>query len=1109
MKKTTLLTFAIFTLLILSSIVSSQSEDFNVYSDRAIIEVSQCNTIINTLYIQNAGDINSIYVLSQSNSFSTLTANYISLNKGEQTAVYDYINVPCDAEDGTYELDTLITTGLGNEKMLKQAVSVKRTNNIYLAITDNSVSMKPCEIALFKGIIANTGNFTEKYTLDVQNKDIGQFVMLSDSEIELEPMQKKEFIITINPSCGVSGDYNLKLVTQATKNMLQSSIDLNLNIEKAYNYNVMFGDFLSNVFVEHSDGFYLCEYQPKKIPFIVTNKAEIVNDYDIKLINNPEWITLEYNQIKSLAPEKNVTLFINLNPKEGTNEKYNVTFDIKSGFGEVEKTAILPITLYNCYTPLLEQKGIKVNYTQTKTNIKLKNTGVKEATYSISSDLPSFVKLPTSIYVNATKETMLSITTSPIVNVTQEGTYNGIISFTSENKVEYQLPFNVELTEGAKIYSEKNTLLISLIAIFTATFVVLLISLYLAKARKKIAEIRPYKSVAKSQIKITKIVEKKIKPQKKKRIHSKLLRWILYGIGALLILVAIGAFFYIFSNGDFTLFKEGNVTKVINQTKPIIVPPAKIDITNITKTNATEFNISSAISSVKASLINTKPFFIKCWTGIKSAAIHTKEFFVKIAEGSVGKFILAYWPYILAGIVILALIIFFIVKRKDIAYKIEEMRFELRQRREKRIAIQKRKRALQERLDFEAERKRLERVLAEQKVVLAKPSRKRRFALPGFLKKSSITLILAALFAALVYLFLKFRCWGCIKIFLKSIWVKIVWFSVILWMKILAFAKFLFPKIKASKVYIIITIIVLAVLAILIFWFAKYGKKTFRRIFRFIQSKKEDWQIEKVRRETEAALATERLAKASKRNQAFQERREFEEERKRLEKVIAEQKIADARKKRIKKQLKPYLIAVIAILAVVLVVFYGTKLLSSIPSVNVTSTTNLTRLNLTGIPDQTVVQGTMNTIDLNKHFKDPDSGDKLNFTSTQASGISVSIVNGIASIQANENFYGTAIIMFIASDTKGGFAKSNVVKVSVVAPSKLKTIYYKVKYYVAKPFLWAFEKIKSAAIAVKNFFIAYIEYFISGIVILFILLILIRFYKPISEIFEEHKKKKR
>lgn len=84
-----------------------------------------------------------------------------------------------------------------------------------------------------------------------------------------------------------------------------------------------------------------------------------------------------------------------------------------------------------------------------------------------------------------------------------------------------------------------------------------------------------------------------------------------------------------------------------------------------------------------------------------------------------------------------------------------------------------------------------------------------------------------------------------------------------------------------------------------------------------------------------------------------------------------------------------------------------------------------------GIPMQKWTSGNEQTIDLNKYFVDPD-GDALMFgVKSDVEGINAEIIEGIAYLNAERDFTGTKTIVFTATDSKGGMAESNAVKLVV------------------------------------------------------------------------------
>jgi len=626
-------------------VINEVKEDFYAYSKNVFINLNQGSVFVNKIYIKNTGQLNSFYSIKQEGSgkkFSSLSVDSFSLDKGKEGVIYNYINIPFDSEDGVYVLKTEISTALGLKKVLVQEIKVERKNNIRLMIENKSIKIKPCKVAVFKLKLFNPANFLEIYNLKTESKELGKFITLSQKEAVLPENASMDVFLNVNPSCDVYGNYTIPLIIETRYNKLKAKIDLNLEIERDYDFDVRFGDYGGNKtsFKEHYGAYELCEFEKKKIPVKVMNKADVVNGYLIKLINKPKFVSLDYNKIENLAKNKSVLIYINLDPKDSLNKTYNLSFYIASSYGNIKKEADLSMRVSNCYTPELSRKGIKVNYSLTNTNIEIKNKGNKKAIYRISSNLPQWIKFPDEIEVNAFSSKNISITTIPSNN-TKEGVYKGELVLTAENDVSYKFSFYVELYK--KKINLKKILSISLACLLAILIIFMLFVTIKSKIPKRKREVEE----------VEKVKEEKKESKKLKFFVSFKKRWLKYFIILIAIIIIVCGFVFYKK----LPFLGENVS--LNETQ--LETGKSINITKafINKTSVKEHIVSSfsfAKNKTLKSLTYAKPFFN--YTKKLSVFVFRKGVIVL-------KFIGKHWLcFILAALGIVVIILLFLLKKR-------------------------------------------------------------------------------------------------------------------------------------------------------------------------------------------------------------------------------------------------------------------------------------------------------------------------------------------------------------------------------------------------------------------------------------------------------------
>jgi len=165
---------------------------------------------------------------------------------------------------------------------------------------------------------------------------------------------------------------------------------------------------------------------------------------------------------------------------------------------------------------------------------------------------------------------------------------------------------------------------------------------------------------------------------------------------------------------------------------------------------------------------------------------------------------------------------------------------------------------------------------------------------------------------------------------------------------------------------------------------------------------------------------------------------------------------------------------------------------------------NVTEENITpilveeeGIPTQRWYKNTEKKLRLDTYFYDPDK-DQLSYTATKPQHVIVNIDNGVATFIPETDWIGTSSVIIIADDGKGGVIES------------------KVTLIVEEPSVGIFKGRVSLAMnkffaAVRDYIIEYYRYIITGFVVLIVIILLIKFHKPILDFFEEeeHVKKRK
>jgi len=160
------------------------------------------------------------------------------------------------------------------------------------------------------------------------------------------------------------------------------------------------------------------------------------------------------------------------------------------------------------------------------------------------------------------------------------------------------------------------------------------------------------------------------------------------------------------------------------------------------------------------------------------------------------------------------------------------------------------------------------------------------------------------------------------------------------------------------------------------------------------------------------------------------------------------------------------------------------------------------------IPSQEFDEDTTLELDLSDYFKDPDD-DRLYFTFSRNEMIDIDIDNdlGVAYITPKADWYGREIVNVTADDLKGGIIGSELLLIvrDMPEPSLASSLISKTKESISN----GYQKAQDIFGNLKSFFIIYYKYIISGIVILALIILFLKYNNKVLDFLEEDNKKKK
>lgn len=316
-------------LVILLTIVpaTALSEDFSLSSTQSTINVCACSYTKVPIRLWNTGDVTSVYQLSKAGSaasFATFTEHGATLEPGQSKEVTMFVRAACGAK-GTYDISITATTIFEKEATLNQRVSVQACNNLNLVPrTPLTKSACPCTPVEYTFMLRNDGVHPETYTVTV---DPSEHVSIGSSRVIVAPGEEIPIVVFINKPCGVYGEFDYTLRVVGERAGWVSQIQLELNVNACYNYQVLVTPSIS-----------MCKAEGKTahIPLTIQNTARIKNTYDIKAKIGST--TINYDPVTLRGGEQQVlTLGVSLDDVPAGENDLIITTSSRRGGDRLDK----------------------------------------------------------------------------------------------------------------------------------------------------------------------------------------------------------------------------------------------------------------------------------------------------------------------------------------------------------------------------------------------------------------------------------------------------------------------------------------------------------------------------------------------------------------------------------------------------------------------------------------------------------------------------------------------------------------------------------------------------------------------------------------------------
>tara|TARA_Y100000310_G_C20697643_1_gene826844 strand:+ start:2889 stop:5969 length:3081 start_codon:yes stop_codon:yes gene_type:complete len=410
--------------------------------------------------IKNTGSETSVYSIEgegDAKNWATFYPDFLVLSPGEEASVNSYIQPECESV-GSFDVGTLISTEKGLRKRLVQEISLNKCLNLEMELKSFDNIGCPCSLMYYEFEVKNTGSFYEIYNFEVE-EDFKKWVTLTSDRLGLTLGGVSPFSMYINSPCEVSGEHVVGLGVAMENSQVKATYPLKVNVlSSCFNYSMALGkpvlleDKEVGFSSHRSSAYELCENEkPVIVPVLIKNEIDEQNRYSFEL-EGKKWASLDKEELLLNGSQEGIVSVV-IETEGVKSDDYNLTLNIKSLKGGVEKKGEFSVRLDNCYqSSIVVGKRVGVNYSKIETPIVIKNEGSKEAEYVITIVGEDWVSIePSSVIVGPDEERIVYLRTSPEENVDQ-GSYKAVINvLVNQSGKSYQQDVEIKLRKLGKI----------------------------------------------------------------------------------------------------------------------------------------------------------------------------------------------------------------------------------------------------------------------------------------------------------------------------------------------------------------------------------------------------------------------------------------------------------------------------------------------------------------------------------------------------------------------------------------------------------------------------------------------------------------------------------
>ena len=343
MKKTSLKAcLLIFLIIVLSNFVFA---DFLAEYNDKDITLCRCTTAIDHIRVTNTGNRPDFFQFSDNLDFVVLAETGLELLPGQSEDIPIFVSPLCPDEfiyspPDSYTLKIkLRSLSDGKEQTIRKSIKLKHCQNTFLGLTASSPlneTLQPCTPITYDLFIQNTGNFIERYTVEMPQ--YAEYARISADNIFIRPNETANVKIDLTIPCNLYGDFSIPFVVKANKNQLEARVYHDLTIKKNYSFEVLFEDNLA-----------VCELDEQIVPITLKNNIALPNNFSILLETKPYFVEFEDQLDVKLAGNEEKTFYVVIKPPRNSRADYTLPFRITSFLGAADYTYEMPLKIWPCY----------------------------------------------------------------------------------------------------------------------------------------------------------------------------------------------------------------------------------------------------------------------------------------------------------------------------------------------------------------------------------------------------------------------------------------------------------------------------------------------------------------------------------------------------------------------------------------------------------------------------------------------------------------------------------------------------------------------------------------------------------------------------------------